>query len=228
MRNCLVLLFYLFSCLIIKAQESPKQTLGNKYLEDQFYIGLGFNILLERPSDVVQRSLSYSLQAGFIKDIPFNQKRNFGLGLGFGYATNSYYNNIAASETGNSIVYEVLSSSDYKRSKFETHAIEIPLELRWRTSTADEYKFWRIYGGVKLGYVFSGRSKLVTESETTKFSNDDIQNLQYGLQLNFGYNTWNIHTYYGLNPLLKDEVGLEGGESITMGVLRIGVIFYIL
>lgn len=227
MRNYLFLICYLLSCLGIKAQESPKTIQDNKYLEDQFYVGLGFNLLLEKPSNIVQSSLSYSLQTGFIKDIPFNEKRNFGLGLGLGYATNSYYSNIGASKTDNAITYEVLTS-DYKRSKFETHAIEIPLELRWRTSTVDEYKFWRIYAGVKLGYVFSGRSKLVTDSDTISFSNDDIQNLQYGLQLNFGYNTWNIHAYYGLNPLLKDDVGIEGGELITMGILRIGVIFYIL
>nr|WP_299073941.1 porin family protein [uncultured Allomuricauda sp.] len=227
MRNYLFLICYLLSCLGIKAQESSKTIQDNKYLEDQFYVGLGFNLLLEKPSNVVQSSLSYSLQTGFIKDIPFNQKRNFGLGLGLGYATNSYYSNIGTNKTDNAITYEVLTS-DYKRSKFETHAIEIPLELRWRTSTVDEYKFWRIYAGVKLGYVFSGRSKLVTDSNTIAFSNDDIQNLQYGLQLNFGYNTWNIHAYYGLNPLLKDDVGIEGGELITMGILRIGVIFYIL
>ncbi|KQC30058.1 porin family protein [Flagellimonas eckloniae] len=227
MRNYLFLLCYLLFCLGIKAQESPKAVEDDKYLEDQFYVGLGFNLLLEKPSNIVQSSLSYSVQTGFIKDIPFNQKRNFGLGLGLGYATNSYYSNIGASKTDNVIAYEVLTS-DYKRSKFETHAIEIPLELRWRTSTVDEYKFWRIYAGVKLGYVFSGRSKLVTDSNTTAFSNDDIQNLQYGLQLNFGYNTWNIHAYYGLNPLLKDDVGIESGELITMGILRIGVIFYIL
>ncbi|MEO9513063.1 MAG: porin family protein [Flavobacteriaceae bacterium] len=229
MRNGLVLFLCLISCHGIKAQEDSTNTLSySKYLEDQFYIGLGFNILLERPTDVVQKSLSYNLQTGFIKDIPFNQKRNFGLGLGLGYAANSYYSDMVASVTGNEIVYQVVTSAGFRRSKFETHAIEVPLELRWRTSTVDEYKFWRIYAGMKLGYVFSGRSKLVTTSETTGFSNSDIQNLQYGLMLNFGYNTWNVHAYYGLNPLLEDGVNLENGETIDMRVLRIGVIFYIL
>ena len=178
--------------------------------------------------DVAQRNLSYNLQLGFIKDIPLNRSRNFGLGLGVGYATNSYYSNIGATQLDGDIIYEVLDSEGLKRSKFETHAIEIPLEIRWRTSTPSDYKFWRIYAGAKVGYIFSGRSRLVTNEQTIGFSNDDIQKFQYGLIFNFGYNTWNIHAYYALNPLLEDGTMLDNGTSIDFKALRIGVIFYIL
>lgn len=200
----------------------------SRYLEDQFYIGLGYNVLLGKPSGVAQRNLSYNLQAGFIKDIPLNPRRNFGVGLGVGYAVNSYYTNVVATEQANTVLYEVMNESDFKRSKLETHAIEVPFELRWRTSTAEEYKFWRIYAGAKLGYVFSGRSRLVTEDGRDGFANKDIEQFQYGLILNFGYNTWNVHAYYGLNPLLKNGTNLQTGESIDFKVLRIGIIFYIL
>ncbi|PWL39352.1 hypothetical protein DKG77_00495 [Flagellimonas aquimarina] len=229
MKNYLVLIALVTFCFCVRSQENEKsKTLDNKYLEDQFYIGLGYNFLLEKPTNVVQRSLSYNLQTGFIKDIPFNQRRNFGIGIGFGYATNSYYSNIVANEADNNIVYTVLDTSDFDRNKLETHAIEIPLELRWRTSTADEYKFWRIYAGAKFGYVFSGSSRIVSDSNTMRFSNNDIQSIQYGLQLSFGYNTWNIQAYYGLNPLLEDGTALENGETIDIRALRIGIIFYIL
>lgn len=212
------------------AQEQPKDSnqVDSRYLEDQFYIGLGYNILTGKPSGVAQRSLSYNLQAGFIKDIPLNARRNFGVGLGVGYAVNSYYSNVIATDQGNDVLYEVMDESEFKRNKLETHAIEIPLELRWRTSTAEEYKFWRIYAGAKLGYVFSGRSRLVIEDGSDGFNNKDIEQLQYGLILNFGYNTWNVHAYYGLNPILKNGTDLQTGESIEFKVLRIGVIFYIL
>ncbi|WP_318343940.1 porin family protein [Flagellimonas baculiformis] len=200
----------------------------SRYLEDQFYIGLGYNVLLGKPSGVAQRNLSYNLQAGFIKDIPLNPRRNFGVGLGVGYAVNSYYTNVVATEQANTVLYDVMNESDFKRSKLETHAIEVPFELRWRTSTVEEYKFWRIYAGAKLGYVFSGRSRLVTEDGRDGFANKDIEQLQYGLILNFGYNTWNVHAYYGLNPLLKNGTNLQTGESIDFKVLRIGIIFYIL
>ena len=108
-----VLLGWLAVCGIW-AQTS--QLIDDRYLEDQFYIGLGINFLLDRPTDVVQRSLSYSLQTGFIKDIPLSARRNVGLGLGLGYAVNSYYTNIKATQVGDAITYEVVSTDDIVRS----------------------------------------------------------------------------------------------------------------
>lgn len=225
-----IFISFLLTFYMGSAQELPKDSsqVDSRYLEDQFYIGLGYNVLLGKQSGVAQRNLSYNLQAGFIKDIPLNPRRNFGVGLGVGYAINSYYTNVVATKQANAVLYEVMNESDFKRSKLETHALEVPFELRWRTSTADEYKFWRIYAGAKLGYVFSGRSRLVTEDGSDGFTNKDIEQLQYGLILNFGYNTWNVHAYYGLNPLLKNGTNLQTGEAIDFKVLRIGIIFYIL
>ncbi len=229
MSRYLLLLVFLVSTSGFSQEQMVDSTVADtKYLEDQFYIGLGYNVLLEKPTDVVQRNLSYGLQLGIIKDIPFNSRRNFGVGLGLGYAINSYYSNIVASETGGLITYEIMDQADFNRSKFETHAVELPFEIRWRTSTAEEYKFWRIYAGAKLGYVFSGRSRVVMEDGTVAFVNNDIEKWQYGLMVNFGYNTWNIHAYYALNPLLKEGTQLTNGDTIDMRVLRIGVIFYIL
>jgi hypothetical protein len=165
---------------------------------------------------------------GFIKDIPINERRNVGFGIGVGYALNSYYTNLYVEQEGNTINYTALTGEvDYKRSKFETHLVEVPLEFRWRNSNAIDYKFWRVYTGVKLGYAFSSRSKFVSDAEKTGFQNDDIKKLQYGLMLNLGYNTWNIHVYYALSKLLDNDVTLDSGP-IEIRPLRIGIIFYIL
>ncbi|MEM8998866.1 MAG: porin family protein [Bacteroidota bacterium] len=222
------LLLFLSTYLAYTQVYDESEYSGTNYLEDQFYVGIGYNFLLNRPTDVVQQNLSYNLQVGFIKDFPINERRNIALGLGLGYATNSYYTNIIATETPAGVTYAISNEDGFRRSKFETHAIEIPFEFRWRTSTDIEYRFWRIYTGVKLAYVFSGNSKLVLENETTSFQNDDLQELQYGLTLNFGFNTWNVSLYYGLNPLLEDDVFLDNGKSLEMQVFRVGVMFYIL
>jgi hypothetical protein len=200
------------------------------YLEDQFYVGVTYNLLLNKPTGVTQRNLSYGLLGGFLKDIPLNSRRNIALGVGMGYAVNSYYNNLLATESGEGIVYTVLDEeADYKRSKVENHLIEVPLEFRWRNSTPSEYKFWRIYTGLKLGYVFASRSKVVSEERKVSFTNNDIRNFQYGLTLNVGYNTFNIHVYYALvNLFNKDVTILDGGDVIQAKPLRIGIIFYIL
>ena len=185
--------------------------------------------MLNRPDGVVQRNFSYGLQGGIIRDLPLNVNRNFGLGIGIGYAVNSYYTNLISTADNGTVSYSV-ASSDFKfdRSKFEIHSIELPFELRWRNSTPTDYKFLRIYSGIKFGYNFSARSKLVTSDTRNGFANPDIEKFQYGLTFNLGYNTFNLHLYYSLSDFLKKDTVLDTGETIAMKPIRIGLIFYIL
>ncbi|MBT2162546.1 porin family protein [Zobellia barbeyronii] len=225
---------YLFGLLFLCCTGAVAQTgidstnVDSKYLEDQFYIGITYNFLLGQPDGVSQRNLSYGLQAGFIKDIPLNQSRTTAIGIGVGYGVYSYYSNLMAEETFSGNLYSILEDDDFNRNKVETHMLEVPFEVRWRNSTASEYKFWRLYAGMKLGYVFGGRSKLVpTDTGKVSFYNEDIRSFQYGLTLNFGYNTFNLHAYYSLTNLFNDNV-VVGSESLNTKALRIGLIFYIL
>lgn len=201
---------------------------GSKYFEDQFYIGLTYNILVDRPSNVSQNNFSNGLQFGFIKDLPLNTRRNVGLGIGLGLAKNSYFSNLQALEVENDIIYEVIGNEPYRRNKVSLYLIEMPFEFRWRTSTIDSYRFWRVYTGVKLGYAISARSKYVSADEKLNFSNPDIDKFQYGVYFSFGYNTWNFYGYYQLNNLFKDSMIESTGEQIKMRPLNIGLMFYIL
>ena len=236
MKQIFLALISLFS-LGLNAQ-TPQEfiTSDPNYLEDQFYLGLTYNFLLDKPTDFKQTNLSYGLQGGIIKDIPLNSQRTWALGIGLGYAVNSYYSNLLASESMNGIEYALIEQNivsidneevSVKRNKIETHLLELPFEFRWRNSSAEEYKFWRVYSGIKLGYVFSSRSKLVTSRDKTTFINPDVRKFQYGLMFNFGYNTFNIHIYYSLNSLLEDG-SVIGAEDLNMKPLRVGLIFYIL
>lgn len=227
----LILIFFCFFIGVISAQElKTLQVTDSLYLEDQFYLGITYNLFLNKPTGVTQRNLSYGLQGGYIRDIPLNQRRNVALGIGLGYAVYSYYTNLVVRESDSGLLYSALGADvDYKRSKIENHVIEIPLELRWRNSTPEDYRFWRIYTGVKFGYVFGSRSKFVSNQETISFTNKDSRNFQYGLTLNVGYNTFNIQAYYSLVNLFDDGVNsADGGENIAVRPLRIGIIFYIL
>ena len=219
----------LSTCWSLIGQEQDSTHLWDKYREDQFYLGITYNLLLDLPDGVSQSSLSYGLKGGFIRDIPLNPSCTFALGIGLGYGFNSYYTNLRAIKDGGDIRYEVLdSNADYKRNKLETHLVEVPLELRWRNSTRTEYKFWRIYGGVKLAYMAGSRSKYVANSFKDAFRNPDTSNFLYGLMLNVGYNTFNLHIYYGLNSLFEDGISLPDGQSLQMTPVHLGLSFYIL
>lgn len=229
MAKTILTILLLFSIVSwVASQETGVQVdFDDKYLEDQWYAGVAYNLILNRPEGVIQRNLSYNIQLGFIRDIPFTKNRNFGIGMGLGYGTNSYYTNMLVNND-NGISYDLPEGIDFKRSKLETHAIEFPLEIRWRTSNPIDYKFWRIYGGIKGEYLFSRRYKLITEnSGNSVFSNPTMEQWQFGLTLNIGYNTWNVHLYYPLRNLLDNNAQLNG-EGIAIKPLRVGVIFYIL
>ncbi|WP_339655646.1 porin family protein [uncultured Maribacter sp.] len=198
---------------------------SQRYFEDQFYLGLSYNFLLNQPEGSSQRNLSYGLQAGVIKDIPLNLSGTKAIGFGAGLAINSYYSNLVANISNDVITYSI--DDKIKRSNLESHLIEFPLEFRWRNSTLEEYKFWRIYMGIKAAYIVGARSKFVSDTTSDGFYNTDISKFQYGLTLSFGYNTFNIHAYYALTDLFNGDATVNG-EVLQYRPLRIGLIFYIL
>jgi ABC-type oligopeptide transport system substrate-binding subunit len=228
MKNFLTCLTLICSCLVTAQTLSDNSTSSERYLEDQFYLGITYNFVRNKPDGLSQRNLSYGLNAGFIRDIPLNQTGTRALGIGLGLALNTYYSNLVADESDDGFTYELnVNDPDFKRSKLETHAVEFPLEFRWRNSTPEEYRFWRVYAGIKAAYVVGARSKLVTENLKDSFFNTDIKDFQYGLTINLGYNTFNIHAYYSLSDLFESSETVNG-EAIGFRPLRIGIIFYIL
>ncbi|SFU58002.1 Outer membrane protein beta-barrel domain-containing protein [Pustulibacterium marinum] len=200
------------------------------YFEDQIYAGMVYNVLLGKPSGVSQNNFSNGFTVGFIKDIPLNNKRNKALGIGVGYGNNSFYYNIRAYKANNDIQYEIIDSDvSYKRSKLETHAIEIPLEYRWRTSDVTTTKFWRIYTGVKMSYAFSRISKYISSTEKIVFTNTDINPWQLSGYLSAGYNTWNVYGSFTFTNIFTEDIKLnDSDEPINMGFFNVGLIFYIL
>lgn len=209
---------------------NDSSSVRSRYYEDQFYLGITYNFLLDQPEFVSQRNFSYGMQAGFIKDIPINYDGTVALGVGLGLGLNAYYSNIKAEESLSGITYAT-PDIDPKRSKLETHLIEFPVQFRWRNSNATEYKFWRIYTGVKFAYVAGARSKFIPDENdmATKvsFTNNDVRKFQYGITFDFGYSSFNAHVYYALTNLFNDDAQLNG-SPIEMRPLRVGLIFYIL
>lgn len=225
-----ILLFTLIISQFCWAQDSLSTHFPDtNYVEDQFYATLTYGILTNRPSSISQNNLSYGVSVGFIKDLPINKRRNVAFGIGFGYAANGFYHTLRGLQQNGTIVYEAVPADvTYKRNKTATHVVEFPVEFRWRTSTAENYKFWRIYTGMKFGYVFANTTKFVTDAETFRFTNPDIQKFQYGIHASFGYDTWNFYANYQLSSLHRKGTETTDGEAVTMRPLQVGVIFYVL
>lgn len=223
--------------LFLQAQEEEDRykmpdtvpfSIDSLYREDQFYVGFSFNLVTNKPSTISQESFSGGFHLGFIRDFPLNERRNVALGLGLGWSINSYGQNLfIGEEAGNTAFRSLEDDENYDTNRFTTQLVEAPIEFRWRTSTPGTYKFWRIYTGLRLGYMYNFRSNY-KDAETQIILNDlpELNRFRLGTTFTFGYNTFNFQFYYALNPFFKDASVDE--RELELSTLKIGLTFYIL
>lgn len=229
----LVLLFFI--CMHVFAQDTLVQAIDtteiyNKYREDQFYLGVTFNLLTNKPTEMEQNGFSGGMHFGFIRDMPINKQRNLAIGIGAGLSMNTYNQNLFVGETTSeeSIFSIIDSSTDYDKNWFSTYLVEAPIQLRWRTSTATSYKFWRIYTGLQLGYVYAYKFHFEeTGNQVTQTDVPEFDRYRMGLTFSFGYDTFNFYFYYNLNPFFNEEAQIDG-SPIGINSLKLGLMFYIL
>ena len=226
--------FILFLLFFISSY-SQLDELDDNYREDQIYFGVFYNSLINGPSNFNQNKFSSSISLGFIRDIPLNRERNFGLGLGLGLSTSSYHNNLNISVDDNYLEYLTIQDSDaFNKNKWVLNEIEFPFEIRWRTSTPENYKFWRIYFGIKTSYIISSKSvyESIASGGSGFIRNEKIRDLpfnkiQTGFTLNAGNNTWNLGLYLGLQPLFNDDFIKKNQLIKNINQFKVGLVFYI-
>ncbi|MUU79297.1 porin family protein [Winogradskyella endarachnes] len=232
MKNVVFLILILISYI----GNSQSDKLDNfdtdyQYREDQFYASVTYNIINHKPSGVSQSGFSSGFNIGFIRDMPINKNRNIAFGIGLGLSSNSYnQKNLLIEEVANGVTFTIIDEDDYdvSKNKFTTYLIEVPFEFRWRTSNAEDYNFWRIYTGFKVGYLLYNSVKFESETlNSNLYNSGSFEKLQYGLTLSAGYSTWNFYLYYGLNPIFDSSLKLEE-SGIEMKPINIGLMFYIL
>lgn len=208
-----------------------KTTVDSLYLEDQFYFGFNFNLILDTPPDFTQSGFSGGLNLGYIRDIPINKRRNLGFGVGLGWSINTYSQNLfIGEEPQEQTIFNVIDRNnlDVNTNRFNTYLLEAPLEFRWRTSTATDYKFWRIYAGFRLGYIYYFRSNFKQPGNTVNQTDlPELNRFRLGSTFTFGYNTFNFTFYYALNPLFDGTLE-DGTTPVNLVPLKIGLTFYIL
>ncbi|MFV8368095.1 porin family protein [Flavobacterium sp. LB2R40] len=217
-----------FSQEVATTENAPQIQVDSLYREDQFYFAITYNTLTDKPSGLSQSKFSSGLSAGFLRDMPINKNRTVAIASGIGFSYNNYNQNLAISSPNGTPVYTILDSDmRYNKNKFSLLSVDVPIEFRWRTSTYESHKFWRIYCGIKFSYLLYDKSVFDGDSGKVQVTgNPDFNKLQYGAYLSSGYNTINLYAYYGLNSLFKSAN--INGEPVNMKALNFGIIFYIL
>jgi len=225
-------IFLLFSAFNVFSQNSkevvPFQKIDSLYREDQFYFSFSLNTLQNKPAGLKQDKFSPGFSLGFLRDMPINKKRTIAIAPGIGFLINNFNHNMAITKPLGSPVYTVLNSNvNFNKNRFSQYLVEVPIEFRWRSSTFESHKFWRIYGGFKMSYLLYDKSVFDgPEGKIVVSNNKDFNKIQYGAYISSGYNSINVYVYYGLNPLFKSAK--TNTESIDMNALNIGIMFYIL
>ena len=219
--------FFLLSFLLFFTQLCYNQSVIGKdfYREDQFYFGSSYFIQTEPIENFKQNGFSGNFQFGFIRDFPLNNNSTKAIGIGLGYERNFFTSNIQPIKTNGNINYRIVISRFLEsKNKISFSSFVLPIEYRWRSSSIDQYKFWRIYSGLKIKKNFPLYSNPSYGSEITI---DEIEDWTTSIYLNTGYNTWNISLEYDLNPILKNQK-TSNGENLNISFFRLGLVFYIL
>lgn len=225
------ILFFLLLSLSIWAQDTIPNTkeLDLNYREDQFYIGITYNILQNKPSGLTQNKFSTGLQFGFLRDMPINKQRTYAFAVGAGFTYQAFNQDLLISKDDTGISYSIIEDGfNFDKNKFYFLNVDVPLEFRYRTSTPESHKFFRLYAGFKLSYMLLNQSNFLSNTVDYKISNSNqFTKFQYGVYLATGYNTWNFYAYYGLNPIFVSNAKLNDAP-IDLKTLNLGLQFYIL
>lgn len=233
----LLLVLFCFSFGWTLAQSTEEQDPVNdsipvdqKYREDQFYFGLTYNLLADAPSDVKIRGFSGGARFGFIRDMPVNESRTLAIGLGAGLGFNRYGNTLSISEdSAQNTTFQVLDEdTNFESNRFSVYHVEVPLEFRWRSSTPQEFKFYRIHTGLIFSYAYWNRATFVQDGTRFKLENvEEFNPFQTEVFLLLGYNTINFYASYNFTAFFDQDAMLEE-QIINFRPIKLGITFYFL
>jgi len=229
--------FYVGICIaqpanLPKDENAIPEVVDSLYREDQFYLGLSFNLITNDPASFSQNGFSGGLHLGFIRDMPINERRNIAIGVGLGLSSNIYNSNLFIGESENEqtvfrVLEDVQNNSDANR--FSTNLVELPIQFRWRTSTPTTFNFWRIYSGLKLGYIYNFRSTFKNGDITVRQTDvPELNRFRYHATLSIGNGSFNAFLNYSLNNLFDDNAITTDGEKLGLQPVKFGIEFYFL
>ena len=97
------------------------------YREDQFYIGVSYNVFAFTPSGMNPEGISAGFQFGFLRDFPINKRRNLAIAVGAGFSYDQFGQNLFINENEDgTTTFEILDSNqDFLRNRFGLSVIEV-------------------------------------------------------------------------------------------------------
>ncbi|HEY0092213.1 MAG TPA: PorT family protein, partial [Flavobacterium sp.] len=100
-------LFIAFNAFSQDKEAPDFEAVDSLYREDQFYFGITYNILQQRPESLDQNKFSLGLSLGFLRDMPINKSRTAAIAVGFGYSLNNFNQNLFITDVEGNTEYHI-------------------------------------------------------------------------------------------------------------------------
>ena len=195
------------------------------FREDQFYLGASFMVIQSNQEGFSPQGLSRHFQGGVVRDIPLVSSGKFATALGLGLSFERFNTNLNRTIGVNNKLHYSIADENSPPMFFSLHSLELPISLRWRNATPDNFAFWRVYGGVSFRWNYYNRIR----QDTFELKNsDDFENFSTVAHLSFGYNTWNLYLAYHFSPFVEKTSFDTNALPLELNPLKIGLIFFIL
>lgn len=220
------LLLFGFVASAQNPSEMPKPVKKPKR-QDQVILDLhGSQILRQVGQEVKNKWYSYGISFQLMWDQPI-KRTPIALAAGLGVSNNNYFIDRRINRGANNDTYFTAFSDPFKRYKFSTTHIEIPVELRFRIHPQRRSTF-KINLGFRVGYLLSGKTKYVGEGQNYGVQTDKVKIkeynipginfLNYGVYMRLAYDRYGITAGYQLSEVFRDGKGPKGWNPITLGI----------
>ncbi len=188
--------------------------------KDWFTYDLTSDILIETPAGYETDWRSNGHHFSFMFEKMWSKGR-IGISGGLGFSSNNFYNNLRITtqeNTGDQQYALLTDTASYRYNKVTSQYIDIPIEIRYRTTPNTKGRFFRLYAGVRVGVRVHSYSQYVTEEVDIRYGNlDDLNRFRYGLYARIGYSFISLYGYYGLTGLFQNgEFTLPDGSTAEL------------
>ena len=221
MRKILVIVFTLFSVVLIAQNEPSSRIKKRKYKllsEDAVVLDITSNMWRNAPQGIVQhplKSLGFNLSFFFDRPLGYSP---FAIAIGVSYAVEHVQNNGVFVYSNNFSTTSIASLQvPYASNRLTSEWFDIPLELRLRTKGRGPF---RLYIGAKAGVNITNYHQFIDHD--TKTRDYKIRNLnvyRYGVYARLGYAMLNLYSYYSLSDMF------ERGSGPQLAPISVGVSF---
>ena len=179
------------------------------------------------PDSLNTKGIGRGFAASVMYDFPI-KKSNFSFAAGLGVnVQNVFMDNqvLNFKDTGTKVLFN--NSTAFKRYKFTTTRLEMPLEIRFFGNNKNRNRGFKAALGANVGLFISGHTKGVSGSGGSKF-NDKLTTKRFMEQWNFapsmriGYGNFSLYGSYSLTPIFKENAG-PAVLPISVGICLTGL-----